>query len=159
LTHGTRFLASIVALLAMQPAQSSADECPQAEYNYRATVSSSDNALDLSGMSLSAIPKRVFEMTNLEELDLSKNNLTVLPKDLLKLTKPYVTAIRYDPVTPSEIGIQATEEWMLASNNKRNFVHAQIEQALSKLGLRTAHYCYILASEDCVRSGSFAWAK
>jgi hypothetical protein len=86
-TRATYFCWFALTLLVMQQGPSMAGECPKAEYNNRATVSNGDNALDLSNMRLHAIPPRVFEMTDLEELDLSENELTELPKDILRLTK------------------------------------------------------------------------
>jgi hypothetical protein len=79
----------------------------------------------------------------------------------VKSLAPYITDIRYDPVDPDRIsiGIQATEEWMLLSNAKRNALQVQIEEALVKLGLQKGYYCYRLNSEQCVRSGSFEWKK
>ena len=43
--------------------------------------------LNLSGKNLKFIPDNVFQYTNLEKLDLSKNRIEIIPKEILKLRK------------------------------------------------------------------------
>lgn len=43
--------------------------------------------LNLSGKNLKFIPDNVYQYTNLEKLDLSKNRIEIIPKEILKLRK------------------------------------------------------------------------
>jgi hypothetical protein len=69
----------------------------------------------------------------------------------IKSMEQFITALEYDPIQASEFVVQVTDDWMLLSNAKRKTLQNKIEEALRKLGITKASFCYRLNSEQCIR--------
>ncbi|ENU25287.1 hypothetical protein F993_00061 [Acinetobacter proteolyticus] len=74
----------------------------------------------------------------------------------IKSLAPYINSVGYDPLHPDSFVIQATDEWMLLTDNKKITIHKKIESSLRKLKLSRASYCYLL-NDKCIRTGPFDW--
>jgi len=79
------------------------------------------NSLNLSGQGLTALPKYVLSLTNLEELNLSYNRLTgALPSQIGQLRNLKILDLSYNQMTgvPAEIGQLTNLQVLNLANNQ-----------------------------------------
>ncbi len=87
----------------------------QAEKKIEAARRSGATKLSLWEMQLRELPESLFQLTQLQSLDLEKNFLTTLPKSLGKLTQLQTLRISYNQLTklPESLG-QLTQLQLLS---------------------------------------------
>ncbi|MFH1908461.1 MAG: COR domain-containing protein, partial [Chloroflexota bacterium] len=92
----------------------------QAEKKIEAARRSGATKLSLWEMQLRELPESLFQLTQLQSLDLEKNFLTTLPKSLGKLTQLQTLRISYNQLTklPESLG-QLTQLQLLSLENNR----------------------------------------
>ena len=80
---------------------------------------SKDFRINLSRLGLTEIPKIIFDLENLESLDLSENNLSKLPDDIIKLKKLGSLFLHKNKISKFPISTTKLEnlEYLMVSSN------------------------------------------